>query len=284
MDENEKQSEKKIVIHTYEDDLALAMNTTDVGVVQEMLQNARDKESAQAHAQTVLKQRKWWTTGAWILLILGIASLGYGIYFYRNLTVGVEQVPSVGVFTNTNPIYISEEDVISAIPKLIESSNLAVNKPVLVPLISDPQSLTELNVEQTFKYLNIDATEPFLLPISLGRLGLMDNGKRANTFLIFSVSDTEQATKEFLIAEPNFLKMFSSILNIDTSDPALEIDNKFSSSFIYNLPVRTLKSTNLDTKEETILLYYAYVTNNTLLIATDPNILKSVYDTIIKQH
>lgn len=271
------------VMHTFEDDMALAMNATDAHVVQEMIQNAQKKEAREKLDVLHNSQRKWYTAGGIILMILALGAIGYGIVYYRKLTVPANPAPSVGVFPSTNSIYTTQTSSVDALSTLKNEENLSGNKPYLVPLMRDTNNQA-LSVEQTFSYLGIPATEPFMASMSLIRLGVMNNGKKNNDFLIFSTPNPEIASRELLIAEPSLLDWLTGLFQIDRSNPAVEIAPAFSSSFMYNLPVRILKSHNLDTGEEMVVLYYGYANNNTVIVATDPSILKAVYDTIIQQH
>ncbi len=271
------------VMHTYESDLSLAMNTTDATVVQELLQTSKNREDAQEENQVLHQQRGWYTTGSIILILLALAALGYGVYYYQHLTVTVLKSPSVGVFQNGAPLITADGDSIQRIDELTKGTSIPENKPVLIPLVTDSTTLTPLDTERALQYMHINATEPFVATLSLVRLGLYNTDNSVSPFLLLSTDNPEIATKEFLIAEPQLLSMVSPILGIDTTNQATEVAPTFTSSYMYNLPVRILKSVDLDTHIETILLYYGYATDHTIVVATNPTILKAVYDTIIRQ-
>lgn len=272
------------VVQTYERDMSLAMDTTDATVVQELLQTARERETFEAEKETVRHQKGWYTLGGLILLLLALGSLGYGVYYYEHLTVHVAPNVSVGVFQSTTPIIAADTTIDASIDTLITHDGLPEGKPFLVPIVADKTTLTPLSNEGILEFIRADASEPFIAATSLVRLGVINTGSQVVPFLLFSVPNPEIATKEFLIAEPTLLSMVAPALNIDLSMHQNEIGKGFTSSYMYNLPVRTLKSYDIDTQEETLLFYYGYATDNTIVVATNPSVLKAVYDTIIRQH
>ncbi len=271
------------VVHTYQDDLSKAMNATEAPIVQELLETARERERAQQEREHIRIQKKWYTTGGLLLVLFAIGALAYGVYYYQNLTVPVVPTASVGVFQSTDAFSTTQTDSATLITTLAENTSLPENKPVLVPLTSDTTTRSALSVSETLTYLGMNPSEPFVASISIARLGVYNDGTRVSPFIIFSVTDPEIASKEFLIAEPTFLSELSNILQVDDSNQALEVGTSFTSTYMYNLPVRTLTAVDLDTKERTIVLYYGYATDRTIVLASNPVILKSVYDTIIQQ-
>lgn len=275
--------ENRPIVHTFQEDLSLAMNATDAHVVQEMLHTAREREELEKERDVVRHQKGWYTTGGVILVILALGAIVYGGYYYRTLTVSVAPLPTVGVFQNIAPVITDKTASLDAITTITTSPDIIEGKPVLVPVLSDSTTLTPLSSEEVFRYFGIDFGEPFLAAISLVRLGVYNNGTRVSPFLIFSVPNAEIASKEFLIAEPKLLDSVGAILAIPPRTDAEEVSAGFESSYMYNLPVRTLASTNIDTNVKTIILYYGYATERTIVVATDPSVLKAVYDTIIRQ-
>lgn len=271
------------VVHTYQDDLSKAMNATEAPIVQELLETARERERAQQEREHIRIQKKWYTTGGLLLVLFAIGALVYGVYYYQNLTVPVVPTASVGVFQSTDAFSATQTDSATLITTLAENTSLPENKPVLVPLTSDTTTRSALSVSETLTYLGMNPSEPFVASISIARLGVYNDGTRVSPFIIFSVTDPEIASKEFLIAEPTFLSELSNILQVDDTNQALEVGTSFTSTYMYNLPVRTLTAVDLDTKERTIVLYYGYATDRTIVLASNPVILKSVYDTIIQQ-
>lgn len=274
-----------LVVQTYEKDLARAMDTTDASVVQELLQTAREKEVLVKEKEVVRHQRGWYTTGGLILILLALGALGYGIYYYNHLTVPVAPSIAVGVFQSTEPIVVTPETTITDIVTTITAkSDLPEGKPFLVPLISDSTTRAPLSNEELLTTIGARASEPFIAALSLVRLGSMNTGNAVVPFVIFSVPNPEIATKEFLIAEPKLLEMVAPILNIDLATQTDEIGKGFTSSYMYNLPVRSLTALNRDTQQERLVFYYGYATDTTIVLATNPSVLKAVYDTIIRQH
>jgi hypothetical protein len=262
-------------------DLERAMDTTEAPAVQELLATARNKEQFAIERQHVHAQRKWYTTGAILLIILALGAVAFGFYYYRTLTVRVTPTPSVGVFQSLAPIDTSTTTASALMQTLIATENLSEGKPMLVPLLQ--ASGGSLTPEATFDYLGIKVGEPFIATLSLARLGVVNTGTSISPFLILSTPTPELATKEFLIAEPTLLEKVAPTLGIDPTLAGRDIGTSFASVYMYNLPVRILKATNVDTQEETILMYYGYATENTIVVAANPTVLKAIYDTIIRQ-
>lgn len=268
-------------MHTFQSDLDKAMDTTEASAVQELLQTARDKETFEHEREAVRHQRKWYTTGAVILIVLALGAVAFGWYYYHTLTVKVLPQPTVGVFQNLNPINTDTTDLMAALSTLTTSVSLPEGKPFLVPLVNTNGNT--LSPEATLSYLKVSVGEPFIATLSLVRLGVMNTGTIITPFVILSTPTPELATKEFLIAEPTLLDTVAQVLTIDLTVTARDISPTFTSVYMYNLPVRTLTSTNVDTGEKTILMYYGYATDNTAVIGTNPTVLKAIYDTIIRQ-
>ncbi len=281
--EEKKEDQQQYHAHTYQDDLARAMDATDAKVVQELLETAREKELDEKEAVVVGHQRAWYRAGGMILFILAIGFAGYGVYYYQHLTVKAEPRVAVGIFQSIQPVVTSTTPFESAVQDIRSLSTLTANKPYVVPLVDDATTLTPLDTESLVAYLGARASEPFLAATSLIRLGVMNTGNNVTPFLIFSVPNVEIATKEFLFAEPMLLTMFGPALAIDATEHQAEVGKQFTSSYMYNLPVRTLETVSVDTGVKTILFYYGYATDSTIVLATNPSVLKAVYDTIIKQ-
>ena len=55
------------------------------------------------------------------------------------------------------------------------------------------------------------------------------------------------------------------------------------SSKVFNLPVRTLSTVANPTAPASLVFLYGYANSNTLVITTQPAVLKAVYDSIINQ-
>lgn len=271
-------------MQTYQSDLSRALDTTDAKVVQELLATAREKETAGKERAHIRHQKGWYTAGGLILLLLAVAALGYGVYYYQHLTVPVTQQLKVGVFQSTTPVVAGDSSIETSIDSLIANDSLPEGKPFLVPLVSDTRTNAPLSVEDTFKFLKFDASEPFQAAVSLVRLGIINTGTSVVPFVIFSVPNPDVATKEFLIAEPTLLSDLAPSLHINLKTHTDEIGKGFVSSYMYNLPVRSVRARNIDTDQETLLMYYGYATDHTIVAATNPSVLKAVYDTIIRQH
>lgn len=280
-EEKDAKEQARRATHTFESDLARAMDTTEAAAVQELLATARDREAYEIERSVVHRQRKWYTAGAFILTILALGAIAFGAYYYHSLTVRVVQPPSVGVFQSIAPVDTSTTDVRQTIDALVADEAVSEGKPLMVPLVD--ATGTTLSPGATLGFLDFNPGEPFVATLSLARLGVLNTGTTVTPFLILSTPTPELATKEFLIAEPKLLEMVAPALGIDLTVTARDIGTSFQSVYMYNLPVRTLTATNVDTGEKTILMYYGYATDNTIVIATHPTVLKAVYDTIIRQ-
>ncbi len=270
------------IIHTYGDDMAHAMDATDAKVVAELLETARERESSVKNEEHIRDERAWYSAGAVILLVLALAAGGYSYYHYRHLTVPAVPTYSVGVFPSIDQIVANDTTITSILTSLETLDNLSINKPTLVPVTDGDGTL--LSNEEFFTFIDAKLSEPFQTAIDIVRFGVMDNGTAVEPFLIFYVRDPEVATKEFLIAEPDFLEFFSSTLGINPADHQAEIGKSFVSEYRYNLPFRTLSAVDTETNTRNLLLYYGYATDHTIVMATDPAVLKAVYDGIINQH
>lgn len=266
--------------HTLQTDLARALDTTEASAVQELLQTAKEKERAEIEKHKTERERVWYNIGGFILLILALGACAFGIFYYRNLTVTVAPKYVSGVFQTLEPI-VATTSIDAVLSQKPQYETLPPEKLFVVPLIKEGG--VPLTPEEVFSFFEMRASEPFIATISNVRYGVFNTGTTVSSFLILSTPTPELATKELLIAEPTLLSMTAPILGIDQTKTNQDIGTSFESTYMYNLPVRLLKTTNIDTREQTILMYYAYATDNTIVIATNPSILKAVYDTIIRQ-
>jgi hypothetical protein len=268
--------------HTYEDDVAKAMNTIDAPVVQEMLATAREREEQERLEVVGRKQRHFYSFFSIVLIILAAAGFGYGVYHYTRLTVSVEQRVPVGVFRNTAPVIVTEATIQELVTGLITDPSLEDGVPLLVPLVTDPTTLTPITKQQFFDFIGAKLTEPFAFVMDTVRLGIMQNKEVNSTFIVLSVQDPQLASKEFLIAEQDIMQLFGAALGIDPSFNTRYVGKTYTGSYLYNLPVRMLTEPDSSGIEHPIVLY-GYATGNVIVIATDPGVLKAISDTIIKQ-
>ncbi len=270
--------------HTYEDDVSTAMNATDAITVQEMLSTARERETTEKLYRSGKVQRKWYSLFSFFFIILATAAFGYGIYHYYRLTVPVQEIASVGVFPSTPPIVASETTITDTVSAFAGDTTLPEGKPLLVPLIVDGESLTPISKNDFFTFIEAKPTEPFTYSMDSIRLGVMNDGSTTSPFIILSVPDAPLASKEFLIAEPTLLKLFYRTLGISDTIQLSQVGREFTSTYLYNMPVRLLSSTNPETGVEEPVLLYGYATEHIIVITTKPAILKAIYDTVIRQH
>lgn len=271
------------VIETYQSDLSRAMNTTDAKVVQELLATAREREEITKDEEVKTRQRGWYISASLILILFALGTAAYGIYHYLHLTVPVTKTLSVGVFPSTDPIVSDETTIKDAVTKLKTTTNLPEQKPYLVPIVTDKQTLTLLSPTQFFSFLEAAPSEPFVKSMDDVRLGVVNMGDTVETFVIASTPDVETATKEFLIAEPNIVRMFYRAVGIDITKHINEIGQSFQSGYLYNIPVRTLSYTDPSDGKEHLLILYGYATDHIAVLTTKPEVLKMVYDAIISQ-
>jgi len=276
--------EQHPLMHTYQDDLAKVMNATEAPVVQEMLADAREQEVVAAQTIQEHTERKWYSISSVFFIVLTLAVLGYGAYYYMHLTVKVVPTMSVGVFPSTDNIVASGTTIQTVLSSLTASTTIPVNKPTLVNLVSNGTTGTLLSDTQLFTFLQATVPEPLQSVISVARLGILNNGTAVLPFIIATVPNPEKASQEFDIAEPSLLQMFAPALNIDLSNYQAEVGQTFQSQYFYNLPVRTLAGVATATTAQNIIFLYGYINNNTIVIATDPTVLQAIYDTIINQH
>lgn len=268
------------ILHTYQDDLAKAMDATDATVVQQLLADAREREHRQEDEATRKKQRGWYTITTILLILLALGIGGYGIYHYQRLTVPVEQTPSVGVFPQTDPIVASDTDIRVLMATLQTSTTLEEGKPTLVQLVRDTTQ-TPLSKPELFSFFETRASEPFLGSFGVLRLGVLSLGTNTVPFVIGSVPDPEIASKELLIAEPDLLRMLYAPLGIPLNEYTDLIGKTFSQNYVYNLPTRTL---TVETETgEAMVLFYGYATEGVVVFSTDYEVLKRVYDSVISQ-
>lgn len=274
--------EVKHTSHTYEDDLAKALDATDAKVVQQMLSEGREREQTILEEKVRKNQRGWYKAGAIILLIFTSVSLVYSIYHYRKLTVPAEYVPSVGVFPNTETILSSSTDIRNLVDKLKANTDIIPEKPSLVSLVGDENTLVLLTVSELFNFFESQPTEPFLASFNIARLGIINIGTENVPFVIASTNDIEVASKELLIAEPKLLQIFYQPLGIDISAYPEVIGKDFTGEYMYNIPVRALR---YDTPEKAgnLLFFYAKATDQIVVFTTKPEALKAIYDSLIRQ-
>ncbi len=268
--------------HTYEDDLAKAMDATDAKVVQQMLSEGREKEQIALEEKTQKSQKAWYKAGAIILILFTCASFGYGVYHYYNLTVPAETTASVGVFPSSEPILSSTTDIRKVVEGLKANANLTEGKPTLLPLVSDEKTLTLLSVSEMFSFFESKPSEPFLASFNIARIGVMSTGTENVPFVITSVVDPEISSKELLIAEPTLLQTFYRPLGIDIAEHEQEIGKGFVGEYMYNIPVRALRYETLE-QSNNLLFFYAKVTDQIVVFTTKPEVLKAIYDSLIRQ-
>jgi hypothetical protein len=283
MDTEEKSDQQRPVAHTYQDDLAMAMDTTDATVVQELLTTARERESLLKDEAVKEKQRGWYVAGSIILLLIALAAGAYGVWYYLNLTVPVQKTISVGVFPSTAVVNTKTTDIRQVLASVMSDTTLPENRPTLISLVSDDKTVTLLSTKEFFSFTESTPSEPLISSLSTIRLGVVHISGDIIPFVIASVPDPEVASKEFLIAEPELLRYFYRALNLDISSHLSEIGKEFKSDYLYNLPVRVLSAPTSETGEANPVLLYGYVTDNIIVVTTKPLVLKSIYETISRQ-
>ncbi len=277
----ENENQKKIV-HTYADDLAKAMDTTDAKVVQELLEQGREKELLAKEEVTKKKQKVWYKLGAIVFVVGAILSLAYSIYHYKSLTVPPEKPVSVGVFPSTKAFVSNETDIRKVIESITSDSSFEKDRPYLVPIVKNADEPTLLGVKESFDFFESKASEPFIASFNIVRLGIINIGERNVPFVIASTKDAESSTKEFLIAENSLLQNIYKALGIDISVYDPEIGKSFVGEFLYNIPVRSLKYKNKEGIDQTIF-FYARATQDIVVMTTSPQALKAIYNNLIGQ-
>lgn len=281
--ESDATAEETHRAHTYQDDLAKAMNATDAAVVQEMLETAREKELLANEEEKNKKQRKLYRFLSVFFVILSIGAIVYGYYQYKKLTVPVQKTISVGVFPTTAAQIASETTIDTVVKTFTNDTTLPENKPLLITLVTDASTLSPLTPEAFFTFLGSVPTEPFVRVIDTIRLGVMNTGTSVSPFVILSVNNPEIASKEFTIAEQKLLDHFYKALDISKEEIPEEEGNSFTSQYLYNIPVRVFSIEDQYRGGKRTVLLYGYVTDNIVVVTKDSRVLKAVYDTIIKQ-
>ena len=272
------------LIHTYQDDLSRAMNATDATAVQEMLVMAREREAASVDGIIKNRQRGWYVSVSIVLIALALLVVGYGAYHFMNLTVPVEKTISVGVFSNTDPISIEGNTIENVIDTFVRGeTTLPEGKPVLLSLVRDTATQVPISNQELFTFLEATLSEPFATAIAIVRYGMVNTGNEVVPLIIASVPNPELASKEFLIAEPKMLEQFQKALTISTDGLSFEVGKGFTSEYLYNLPVRTLRYTDTISSDSRIVMLYGYANSSTIVITSKQAVLKAVYDAIIRQ-
>jgi hypothetical protein len=177
--------------HTYEDDLAKALDATDAVVVQQMLSEGREREQNAIDERQRKIQKRWYRLGAIILILATSASLFYSLYYYRRLTVPAQYVPSVGVFPSTSPIVASTTDIRKVVDSLKADTTLDNGKPTLSLIVNDDKDLIILSPNEIFSFFESNPSEPFLASFNIVRLGAMNIGSENIPFVIASVNNAE---------------------------------------------------------------------------------------------
>ncbi|HTH93580.1 MAG TPA: hypothetical protein VL576_03830 [Candidatus Paceibacterota bacterium] len=269
--------------HTYQDDLNQAMNVTEAPVVQEMLKNARDREEFAALEVKEQGEKKVYSLSSILLLVLTIGIIIYGAYYYSHLTVKVQPIQSVGAFPVSQNLLASNTNLQQLITNLTTTPT-PVGKPTLINLVNDSKTDTLLSNSQLYSFIGAVVPEPLQSVISVARLGVLNTGTKVLPFVIVSTTNPESASKEFAIAEPNLLQMFGPALNINMGSVQNNVGQNFQSQYFYNLPVRSLSTVATPNTPSQMVFLYGYANNNIIVITTDPQVLKAVYDSLINQH
>ena len=276
------ESQIKKSIHTYADDLSRALDTTDAVVVQELLTEGREREAEEKQEGIRTHQRAWYKAGATILIICTLLASGYSVYYYTNLTVPTEKALSVGVFPSTEIIVAGETDIRKAVEAIKNSKSLGNEKPYLVPLVSNGDTLALLTTSELFSFFEAKASEPLITSFNLLRLGVMNIGEENTTFVIGVTKDAEISAKELLIAEPDLLQMLYRALGINLENHSSEIGKPFAGEYLYNIPVRTLRYDD-ESEKGKLLFFYARVSDEIVVFTTSPSVLKAIYEGLIHQ-
>jgi hypothetical protein len=181
-EENKKEQKENhgIVMQTFKSDLSKAMNATEVSDVQDILQNAREREVAEKENEENRKKRSVYTFGGLLVLIVATLALLYAIYYYNKLTVPVQERYSVGIFQKSAPIFIDKIKVESVFDDV--ENTVGDSKPLVLSLVRSESEQIEINKKEFFDYLGAKVTEPFFTPIQVVRLGEVFEGNTNTPF------------------------------------------------------------------------------------------------------
>jgi hypothetical protein len=272
----------KPAMHTYANDLANALDTTDATVIQQIMKEGKEREADEAAAVVERREQAWYKAGAIILILCTLGAGGYSAYYYTHLTVPAEKTPSVGVFPSTTTVVAPDTSITKVLASLGTNETLEDGRPYLIPLVSDERTLTLLSNTALFSFFEANPSEPFLTSFHILRYGVMKQGTVYVPFIIGSTKDTDISTKELLIAEPDLLQMLHKPLGIDLTLHAPEIGKSFSGGYMFNIPVRTLRYDTEEKKGE-LLFLYGRASEDIVVFTTAPSALKAIYDSLIQQ-
>lgn len=282
--EQKTEDAKKHLIHSYADDLSKALDTTDASVVQELLSEGRAREALLEEEKKSSHQRHWYRAGALVLIICTLASAVYTFFYYKNLTVPVKSTPSVGVFPSINEVVVAKDtDIRKVVESLKTNDSLEEGKPYLLTIVSDDKNLTLLTPSEMFSFFEAKVSEPLINSFEVLRMGGVNIDGENQTFIIGLTKDTDISSKELLIAEPSLLQFLYRPLGIDLSKHSTEIGKEFIGEYLYNLPVRVLRYEG-NSEKNSLLFFYARISNNIVIFATSPKTLKTVYENILHQN
>lgn len=272
----------KILMETYDHDLLNSMDATDATTVQELLQESTRRLEEEKFIKQESIQRSLLKFFGTVFFIISIAAVSYSVWYYMRLTVPIMSTPSIGVFPQTESFVNVATNIDTTLTKLDAKKDLVLDRPYLVPISIDTTSGTLISTQDMFDFLKIAADEPLQGVFSVIRLGVINQKDGIHPFIIGYVQDPILANKEFLLNENKMTTLFEKSLQIKLSDQKDILGGGFSQATIFNLNFRVLKTDKKDPEKITML--YGNVTPNTVVFATNPDIIRSVYETLITQN
>lgn len=279
--EPEPEYEKVALSRTYENDLSNAMSVTDAKVVQTMLRDARNREELENIIKKEKRARKWYVAGSIFLFIATLAAIGYSVYHYQKLTVPVVEYVSVGVFPTT-PITSIQETTISTVLQNLNPDDFPEGRPYLIDLVNNNETRELLTNTQLFNFIEAPVNEPFTATFSVVRMGVMKKEGALIPFIIGSTENPENTLRELSIAEPSLIAYFERSLPVQTDLIAPDSLSTFTSEYRFNIALRSLYTTTLEGIRR-LTIFYGLINDQTAIIATEPEIVRAVYETLIKQ-
>lgn len=269
--------------HTFADDLAKSLDTTDAPVVQKLLVIAKEREETMRQTKKADTERQWYSIVG-LLFIVGALCAGVYTYFYvQSLTVAVQKQISIGVFPATTAIEANTTNIQTLFSGLKDRIDLPEKRPFLFNFIRDKETRLPLVQKDLLAFIEATPDQTVLDTIENVHFGAYDTGLGIFPFIIAGVIDNEKTSKALLIDEPVLLQQLYVSLRIPVQNYVNEVSKQFTSNYIFNIPVRSLSAVNKSTNKSETLLLYGYAGDHVLIIATNPLVLKAVYDTVIRQ-
>ncbi|HSE57036.1 MAG TPA: hypothetical protein VLB02_03050 [Candidatus Paceibacterota bacterium] len=262
--------------HSYSEDLAKAMQTTDAAEVQELLSMAREKE-------TVIKQAEEEKKTNWVFVLgtmLCFAVSGAVLWFIwdrfeQAQPVPIERVEQPVIFSQLAPIDTTTTDIRETVQHLRTTATLELNTPTVIPLITAAGE--PLSPDEFLKF------SEGAIPIGLReqtialQLGAIATGTTVVPFVLLTGKDQEALTAQLRLAEPELLRGLYRALGIEISELMALFKTPFADDYVSNAPLRVLRKPGA----EVPVFLYGFITNQSVVVTTDTAAFQQIYDAAI---